>query len=152
MASAGTSQKRTAYVYGGAAFLIVVVGVKTYFRTKGYEFEWLGLLTLGALFLEFFLLLLYAVTIYQDAPTDDPKTSTDPAGDDISSGQIEKLTELQTSMVDAVQELKITSESMKLQAERLDQINQSLEQIADEKVKQKIKDELHTILSNVITP
>ena len=151
-ANAVRSQRRTAYVYGGAAVLIVVVGVKTVLKTMGIEGDWMSFITLAALGLEFFLLLLYAMTIYQDAeelrgPVAEAAT---PQG---SSGvEVQKFTELQEQMNEAIGEIKATKDSMALQAERLDQINQNLEQITDANVRQKVKDELQHILSSVITP
>jgi hypothetical protein len=57
--------KRTAMVYAGAAFLIVVVGVRTLAQTMDEGLNWIGYITIAALALEFCLLLLYAHTIYR---------------------------------------------------------------------------------------
>ena len=56
---------RTALVYGGAAFLLVIVGFRSIFATL--DPDHVGLMTylsIGALILEFCLLILYAQSIY----------------------------------------------------------------------------------------
>lgn len=151
-ANAVRSQRRTAYVYGGAAVLIVVVGVKTVLKTMGIEGEWMSFITLAALGLEFFLLLLYAITIYQDAEELRGPVPAQAAPQASTGIEVQKFTELETQMSEAIGEIKATKDFMELQAERLDQINRNLEQISDANVRQKVKDELQHILSSVITP
>ncbi|MBN2008360.1 hypothetical protein JW960_03320 [candidate division KSB1 bacterium] len=70
--------KRTAMVYAGAAFLIVVVGVRTLAQTMDEGLNWIGYITIAALAVEFSLLLLYAYTIYQQPAetTGAPQTVT----------------------------------------------------------------------------
>ena len=56
---------RTAMVYGGAAFLLMIVGFRSIFAT--WDPDHVGIMTylsISALVLEFFLLLLYAQSIY----------------------------------------------------------------------------------------
>ena len=56
---------RTALVYGGAAFLLVIVGFRSILATL--DPDHVGIMTylsIGALVLEFFLLILYAQSIY----------------------------------------------------------------------------------------
>jgi hypothetical protein len=69
--------KRTAMVYAGAAFLIVVVGVRTLAQTMDEGLNWIGYITIAALAVEFTLLLLYAYTIYQQ-PADEPASYSHP--------------------------------------------------------------------------
>ena len=60
---------RTAMVYGGAAFLLIIVGFRSVIATL--DPDHIGLMTylsMGALVLEFFLLLLYAQSIYNLGP------------------------------------------------------------------------------------
>ena len=60
---------RTAMVYGGAAFLLIIVGVRSIIATL--DPDHVGVMTylsIGALVLEFFLLLLYAQSIYNLGP------------------------------------------------------------------------------------
>jgi|TARA_B100001971_G_scaffold213929_1_gene248910 hypothetical protein len=62
---------RTALVYGGAAFLILVVGLRTVFlTTTDGEIGFITQLTLGAIFLEFGLLVFYAFSIHQFGDSD----------------------------------------------------------------------------------
>ena len=60
---------RTAMVYGGAAFLLVIVGFRSILATL--DPDHIGVMTylsIGALVLEFFLLILYAQSIYNLGP------------------------------------------------------------------------------------
>ena len=62
---------RTAMVYGGAAFLLMIVGVRSIIATL--DPDHVGVMTylsIGAIVLEFFLLLLYAQSIYNLGPED----------------------------------------------------------------------------------
>ena len=55
---------RTALVYTGAAILIVVVGLRTLLSVTDEGFGFIEFITIGALGVEFLVLLLYAYTIY----------------------------------------------------------------------------------------
>ena len=60
---------RTAMVYGGAAFLLVIIGFRSIFATL--DPDHIGVMTylsIGGLVLEFFLLMLYAHSIYNLGP------------------------------------------------------------------------------------
>ena len=60
---------RTAMVYGGAAFLLIIVGFRSIIATM--DPDQVGVMTylsIGALVLEFWLLLLYAQSIYNLGP------------------------------------------------------------------------------------
>ena len=60
---------RTAMVYGGAAFLLVVIGFRSIIATL--DPDHIGVMTylsIGGLVLEFFLLMLYAQSIYNLGP------------------------------------------------------------------------------------
>ena len=60
---------RTAMVYGGAAFLLVIIGFRSIFATL--DPDHIGVMTylsIGGLVLEFFLLMLYAQSIYNLGP------------------------------------------------------------------------------------
>ena len=63
---------RTALVYGGAAFLLVIVGFRSIFATL--DPEHIGIMTylsIAALILEFVLLIFYAQSIYNLGPDGD---------------------------------------------------------------------------------
>ena len=60
---------RTAMVYGGAAFLLIIVGFRSIIATL--DPDHIGVMTylsIGGLVLEFFLLMLYAQSIYNLGP------------------------------------------------------------------------------------
>ena len=60
---------RTALVYGGAAFLLVIVGFRSIFATLDPDHVgFMTYLSIGALVLEFCLLILYAQSIYRLGP------------------------------------------------------------------------------------
>ena len=70
---------RTALVYGGAAFLLVIVGFRSIFATL--DPEHVGLMTylsIAALILEFVLLIIYAQAIYNGG--DSHASASDAAG------------------------------------------------------------------------
>ena len=74
---------RTALVYGGAAFLLVIVGFRSIFATL--DPEHVGLMTylsIAALILEFVLLIIYAQAIYNLGPDggDSHASASDAAG------------------------------------------------------------------------
>ena len=62
--------KRTAFVYTGAAILIVVVGMRTLLQMADEGFGMVEYFTIGALVVEFSVLLLYAFTIYSVSKDD----------------------------------------------------------------------------------
>ena len=65
--------KRTAFVYTGAAILIVVVGLRTLLQMADEGFGMVEYITVGALMIEFSVLLLYAFTIYSVSKDDAKK-------------------------------------------------------------------------------
>ena len=72
---------RTALVYGGAAFLLVIVGFRSIFATL--DPEHIGVMTylsIAALILEFFLLIFYAQSIYNLGPEGGSESSVIAAG------------------------------------------------------------------------
>ena len=62
--------KKTAMIYGGAAILILVVGIRSIFLTSD-ELGFLSYFTIGAIVLETILLIIYAKAIYQDNDEED---------------------------------------------------------------------------------
>ena len=62
--------KRTAFVYTGAAILIVVVGMRTLLQMADEGFGLVEYITIGALMIEFSVLFLYSVTIYSVSKDD----------------------------------------------------------------------------------
>ena len=85
---------RTALVYGGAAFLLVIVGFRSILATL--DPDHVGIMTylsIGALVLEFFLLILYAQSIYNLGPDDGgSKVVSSGSVADMDSKEISELT------------------------------------------------------------
>ena len=121
---------RTAMVYGGAAFLLMIVGFRSIFAT--WDPDHVGIMTylsIAALVLEFFLLLLYAQSIYNLGPEDgSPKTTSNSVGN-MDSKEISLLTK-------AVIEVA--------------QMGEGLSNLAKGKVQDEIKKEVNDILSKAI--
>ena len=77
---------RTAMVYGGAAFLLMIVGFRSIFAT--WDPDHVGIMTylsISALVLEFFLLLLYAQSIYNLGPDSGSEKGTAAVSSDVAS-------------------------------------------------------------------
>ena len=122
---------RTAMVYGGAAFLLVIVGFRSIFATL--DPDHIGLMTylsIGALVLEFCLLILYAQSIYNLGP-DEGGTSHSSSGGvaDMDSKEISELTKAVIQVA---------------------QMGEGLSNLAKGKVQEEIKKEVNEILSNAI--
>jgi len=119
---------RTAMVYGGAAFLLIIVGFRSVIATL--DPEHVGVMTylsIGALVLEFCLLLLYAQSIYNLGP--------DSGGESHASvGNLEgkEISELTAAVI------------------KVAQMGEGLSNLASGKVRDEIKKEVNEILTNAI--
>ena len=119
---------RTAMVYGGAAFLLIIVGFRSVIATL--DPEHIGVMTylsIGALVLEFCLLLLYAQSIYNLGP--------DGGGENHASvGNLEgkEISELTAAVI------------------KVAQMGEGLSNLASGKVRDEIKKEVNEILTNAI--
>ena len=119
---------RTAMVYGGAAFLLIIVGFRSVIATL--DPEHVGVMTylsIGALVLEFCLLLLYAQSIYNLGP--------DSGGESHASvGNLEgkEISELTAAVI------------------KVAQMGEGLSNLASGKVREEIKKEVNEILTNAI--
>tara|TARA_Y100001970_G_C13850240_1_gene658931 strand:- start:165 stop:563 length:399 start_codon:yes stop_codon:yes gene_type:complete len=121
---------RTAMVYGGAAFLLMIVGFRSIFAT--WDPDHVGIMTylsITALVLEFFLLLLYAQSIYNLGP--DGESSKSSLGD-ISKMDSNEISELTKAVV------------------KVAQMGEGLSNLAKGKVQEEIKKEVNEILSKAI--
>ena len=101
---------RTAMVYGGAAFLLVIVGFRSILATL--DPDHVGIMTylsIGALVLEFFLLILYAQSIYNLGPDDGGGTQAVSSGSvaDMDSKEISELTKAVVKLLKWVRGLQI---------------------------------------------
>ena len=119
---------RTAMVYGGAAFLLIIVGFRSIIATL--DPDHVGVMTylsIGALVLEFCLLLLYAQSIYNLGP--------DSGGESHASvGNLEgkEISELTAAVI------------------KVAQMGEGLSNLASGKVREEIKKEVNEILTNAI--
>ena len=123
---------RTAMVYGGAAFLLVIVGFRSILATLDPDHD--GIMTylsIGALVLEFFLLILYAQSIYNLGHDDGGGTKAVSSGSvaDMDSKEISELTKAVVQVA---------------------QMGEGLANLAKGKVQEEIRKEVNEILSKAI--
>ena len=121
---------RTAMVYGGAAFLLIIVGFRSVIATL--DPDHIGLMTylsMGALVLEFFLLLLYAQSIYNLGP--------DGGGEAQSSGGVGNMDSKELS--------ELTKAVIKVA-----EMGEGLSNLSKGKVRAEIKKEVNEILTKAI--
>ena len=123
---------RTAMVYGGAAFLLVIVGFRSILATL--DPDHVGIMTylsIGALVLEFFLLILYAQSIYNLGP-DEGSGQSQVSGGDLSNMDSKEISELTKAVIQVAQ------------------MGEGLSNLANGKVQEEIRKEVHEVLSKAI--
>ena len=121
---------RTALVYGGAAFLLMIVGFRSIFAT--WDPDHVGIMTylsISALVLEFFLLLLYAQSIYNLGPDDGGGATSEGSVANMDSKEISELTRAVVKVA---------------------QMGEGLSNFAKGKVQEEIRKEVNEILSKAI--
>ena len=121
---------RTAMVYGGAAFLLMIVGFRSIFAT--WDPDHVGIMTylsISALVLEFFLLLLYAQSIYNLGPDDGGGSTSEGSVANMDSKEISELTRAVVKVA---------------------QMGEGLSNFAKGKVQEEIRKEVNEILSKAI--
>ena len=119
---------RTAMVYGGAAFLLVIIGFRSIFATL--DPDHIGVMTylsIGGLVLEFFLLMLYAQSIYNLGP--------DGGGESHAS----------VGKMDGKEISELTAAVIKVA-----QMGEGLSNLASGKVRDEVRKEVNEILSKAI--
>ena len=142
--------KRTAYVYFGAAFLIIVFGFRTLARTtESLKFleDLLTPVTVIALLLEFTLLVYYAYGIYIIPESDGglPATKSGlPASN--SSLSIDKLDDINSSLVSFTEQMSKIKDNLEAHNDQIKNLNSKLEDIVDDQLDEKVK----SILSSMI--
>ena len=122
---------RTAMVYGGAAFLLIIVGFRSVLATL--DPDHVGIMTylsIGALVLEFFLLLLYAQSIYNLGP--DGGGESQPTGGGVANMDSKELSELTKAVI------------------KVAEMGEGLSNLAKGKVRAEIKKEVNEILTKAI--
>jgi len=119
---------RTAMVYGGAAFLLIIVGFRSIIATL--DPDHIGVMTylsIGGLVLEFFLLMLYAHSIYNLGP--------DGGGESHAS----------VGNMDGKEISELTAAVIKVA-----QMGEGLSNLASGKVRDEVRKEVNEILSKAI--
>ena len=119
---------RTAMVYGGAAFLLIIIGFRSIFATL--DPDHIGVMTylsIGGLVLEFFLLMLYAQSIYNLGP--------DGGGESHAS----------VGKMDGKEISELTAAVIKVA-----QMGEGLSNLASGKVRDEVRKEVNDILSKAI--
>tara|TARA_B100002051_G_C16580684_1_gene557474 strand:+ start:377 stop:820 length:444 start_codon:yes stop_codon:yes gene_type:complete len=142
--------KRTAYVYFGAAFLIIVFGFRTLARTTAslkFLEELLTPVTILALLLEFGLLVYYAYGIYNtpesgggSLPIGKTSTNSD------SSLSAERLDDINTSLGGFTDQMSAIKDSLESHNDQIKNLNSKLEDLVDDQLDEKVK----SILSSMI--
>ena len=119
---------RTAMVYGGAAFLLIIIGFRSIIATL--DPDHIGVMTylsIGGLVLEFFLLMLYAHSIYNLGP--------DGGGESHAS----------VGNMDGKEISELTAAVIKVA-----QMGEGLSNLASGKVRDEVRKEVNDILSKAI--
>ena len=122
---------RTAMVYGGAAFLLIIVGFRSVLATL--DPDHVGIMTylsIGALVLEFFLLLLYAQSIYNLGPDGGGESQSAAGG--VANMDSKELSELTKAVI------------------KVAEMGEGLSNLAKGKVRAEIKKEVNEILTKAI--
>jgi len=119
---------RTAMVYGGAAFLLVIIGFRSIFATL--DPDHIGVMTylsIGGLVLEFFLLMLYAHSIYNLGPDGGGESNAS-----VGNMDGKEISELTAAVI------------------KVAQMGEGLSNLASGKVRDEVRKEVNEILSKAI--
>ena len=119
---------RTAMVYGGAAFLLVIIGFRSIFATL--DPDHIGVMTylsIGGLVLEFFLLMLYAHSIYNLGPDGGGESNAS-----IGNMDGKEISELTAAVI------------------KVAEMGEGLSNLASGKVRDEVRKEVNEILSKAI--
>ena len=119
---------RTAMVYGGAAFLLVIIGFRSIFATL--DPDHIGVMTylsIGGLVLEFFLLILYAHSIYYLGPDGGGESNAS-----VGNMDGKEISELTAAVI------------------KVAQMGEGLSNLASGKVRDEVRKEVNEILSKAI--
>ena len=145
----------TPAVYSGAAFLILLVGIRTLLLTTDEGFGTIGKVTLVAILFEFLLLLLYAWTIY--IQTDKEATITPeikninfkPLKDDINN--LEKsMNQISGNLKEIQNEFVRQQDDIRVHTKTLENINTNLESLRSDELKKQISEQVKIILENAL--
>lgn len=151
---------RQALVYSGAAFLILVTGMRTVLSVAEEGFGIIEFVTIGALAVEFSLLLLYALTIYQAGKETFNITLAEEAAEQEgrdSGGSAAPAESFKVSSADvpevAAEINKFTKQAgllidkLSKNAEQSEALNKHLQELADEQINIRVRNEIQRLLS-----
>ena len=119
---------RTAMVYGGAAFLLIIIGFRSIFATL--DPDHIGVMTylsIGGLVLEFFLLMLYAHSIYNLGPDGGGESNAS-----VGNMDGKEISELTAAVI------------------KVAQMGEGLSNLASGKLRDEVRKEVNEILSKAI--
>ena len=119
---------RTAMVYGGAAFLLIIIGFRSIIATL--DPDHIGVMTylsIGGLVLEFFLLMLYAHSIYNLGPDGGGESNAS-----VGNMDGKEISELTAAVI------------------KVAQMGEGLSNLASGKVRDEVRKEVNEILSKAI--
>jgi len=138
--------KRTAYVYAGAAVLILVFGFRTLARTLT-GFSWLSSIltpvTVLALLFEFALLIYYAYGIYNQ---DDYAGSYSGKSDGSTSPDFSGFNKINSSLNDYSEKLSNIEANLGDYNNEIKKVNEKMDSLVDEQLNEKVKNILAKLL------
>jgi len=144
----------TPAVYSGAAFLILLVGIRTLLLTTDEGFGTIGKVTLGAILFEFLLLLLYAWTIYiqtdKEAVTPEIKNiNFKPLKDDIINLE-QSMNNISGNLKEIQNEFIRQQDDVRVHTKALEKINNNLESLRSKELKKQISEQIKELLENAL--
>ena len=136
--------KKTAYVYWGAAALILIFGFRTLARTSEIPFianlaQYLTFVTIAALLTEFAVLFLYALAIYNESETDSLSTG----GGNVDLGPVKEVTKALEGYTARLEKIET---NLNKHNEQVETLNSKIESMVDDQLNEKVK----TILTDMI--
>ncbi len=151
---------RQALVYSGAAFLILVTGLRTVLSVAEEGFGVVEIVTVAALTVEFALLLLYALTIYQagvetfkitlEEEAAEQGASESAAGDSprgdftVQSGDVP---EIAAEINKFATQASLLIDKLVTNSEQSANLNKHLQELADEQINVRVRNEIQRLLS-----
>lgn len=153
---------RQALVYSGAAFLILVTGLRTVLSVAEEGFGFIEFVTIGALAVEFSLLLLYALTIYQAGKEtflitlEEEAAELEGHGEDADGSpaptkefavQSADVPEVAREINKFTKQASLLIDKLAKNAEQSENLNQHLKELADEQINIRVRDEIQRLLS-----
>jgi len=155
----GKDQKVLASVYIGAAFLILIVGIKTLIQTKPDNWDEMIItiffvLSLSAIVGEFFLLVRYALHIRKEKSESGKIAGSSVGLDPAFTGKIDELVNSNDNLVNAMSEFekhqKNSSDMLQTHTEAIIKISKGLDTLVNDEVDRKVQNALTKLISSKI--